>query len=199
MDPEKTIEALLNKILEMQRRDQEKTGRSESAGGQLSQPLSSEWMKALALDLNQQAEKIKALQRALDDRTGRPAPVESSLAAGAKRSPDQASRDTMAGMDVEKTIQSILTALDRLADAHTVLAADQLQIHADQQQMHQNMRRMEHIQIALLEGQLRQQEAQQRSDQKMAELREDVKQLTGNMNALIRVVDDLIRRDGRRS
>lgn len=38
----------------------------------------------------------------------------------------------------------------------------------------------------------------ERTDRQFAEVGEKINQLTDNMNALIRVVDDLIRRDGRR-
>ena len=42
-------------------------------------------------------------------------------------------------------------------------------------------------------------EAQLRTEQRVQELAESQKQTTGNLNALIKVVDDLVRRDGRRS
>lgn len=104
----------------------------------------------------------------------------------------------MAPMDIEKTMQFILeqqaqtgvrldqvtVRLDQLTAAHQRLAEDQLEL-ARLQSQQQGMIGS----LVTIVGELAQ--TQKRTDQR-------VNDLTENMKGLIKVVDDLVRRDGRR-
>lgn len=117
-------------------------------------------------------------------------------------------------------MELIATRLQQLADAHTVLAADQQQMSVlmrrlgeTQLEMAQRQSQLEetvgHVVTAV--GQLssdlrslaqstdqRFQEMGRRMEQGFQELREAQQHTEQNLNALIKIVDDLIRRDGGR-
>jgi len=117
-------------------------------------------------------------------------------------------------MDLEKSMQFVLeqqaqfwATLQKLGEAHMVLEADQKRLAADQKRLAENQLELARMQsqqqemiggVVMAVGELVQ--AQKRTEQRVQELAEAQQRTDQNLNALIKVVDDVIRRgrDGRR-
>ena len=112
-------------------------------------------------------------------------------------------------MDVEKTMQFILeqqthfgAGLQQMreaeAAAHAALEAEQKRLSETQSTQQEILGGVIRVVAQLATGQQGLVEAQKRTEERVQELSARVQDVTDNMNALIKVVDDLVRRDGQR-
>ncbi len=106
-------------------------------------------------------------------------------------------------MDVEKTMQFILdqqaqfwASLQQMREAE---AAAHAALETEQKRQQEVLGGVIAVVAQLATGQQVLVEAQKRTEERVQELSARVQDVTDNMNALIKVVDDLVRRDGQRS
>lgn len=115
----------------------------------------------------------------------------------------------MTAMDVENTIERISGLVEALAQGQQRISGWLERVAQAQMELAERQSRGEetigHLvtavgQLATSVGQLREhaEHTDKRMDQGFRELREAQQQTEQNLNALIRIVDDLIRRDGGR-
>ena len=106
-------------------------------------------------------------------------------------------------MDVEKTMQFVLdqqaqlvVSVQKLGEAHAVLAADMQRLQGAQARQQEMIGQVVSIVRDLA---IAHRDLAESTDRRFRELADKVQDVTDNLNALIKIVDELIRRDGPRS